>query len=125
MTNKKYAAQLRLTPTGGARGDYDSAPALAVLPLTVASTGETLAQLTEGRDCIFPLIASGGEWTDAGDYATPVQCAYLFRDGKLAGRLPEFNLSVKLNELFGKDFVGVSADRFFGERRLVFHGTVQ
>ena len=124
-TNKKYAAQLGLAPTGGAYGDYDSAPALAVLPLTVASTGETLAQLTEGRDCIFPLIASGGEWTDAGDYATPVQCAYLYRDGKLVGRLPEFNLAVKLNDLFGKDFVGVSADRFFGERRLVFHGTVQ
>lgn len=124
-TNKKYAAQLGLASTGGAFGDYDSAPALAALPLILASTGETLAQLTEGRDCIFPLIASGGEWTDAGDYATPVQCAYLFRDGKLAGRLPEFNLSVKLNELFGKDFVGVSADRFFGERRLVFHGTVQ
>ena len=124
-TNKKYAAQLGLASTGGAFGDYDSAPALAALPLILASTGETLAQLTAGRDCIFPLIASGGEWTDAGDYATPVQCAYLFRDGKLAGRLPEFNLSVKLNELFGKDFVGVSADRFFGERRLVFHGTVQ
>lgn len=124
-TNKKYAAQLGLAPTGGAYGDYDSAPALAVLPLTVASTGETLAQLTEGRDCIFPLIASGGEWTDAGDYATPVQCAYLFRDGKLAGRLPEFNLSVKLNELFGKDFVGVSADRLLGQRVLAFEGTVQ
>lgn len=124
-TNKKYAAQLGLASTGGAFGDYDSAPALAALPLILASTGETLAQLTAGRDCILPLIASGGEWTDAGDYATPVQCAYLFRDGKLAGRLPEFNLSVKLNDLFGKDFVGVSADRFFGERRLVFHGTVQ
>ena len=74
---------------------------------------------------VNPLIASGGDWTDAGDYATPVQCAYLYRDGKLVGRLPEFNLAVKLNDLFGKDFVGVSADRFFGERRLVFHGTVQ
>ena len=124
-TNKKYAAQLGLASTGGAFGDYDSAPALAALPLILASTGETLAQLTAGRDCILPLIASGGEGTDAGDYATPVQCAYLYRDGKLVGRLPEFNLAVKLNDLFGKDFVGVSADRFFGERRLVFHGTVQ
>lgn len=125
VTNKKYAAQLGLTPTGGARGDYDSAPALGLVSFLLDSTGETLEQLTAGRECIFPLIASGGDWTDAGDYATPVQCAYLFRDGKLVGRLPEFNLSVKLNELFGKDFVGVSADRFFGERRLVFHGTVQ
>lgn len=124
-TNKRYAAQLGLASTGGAFGDYDSAPALDALPILLVSTGETLAQLTAGRDCIVPLIASGGDWTDAGDYATPVQCAYLYRDGKLVGRLPEFNLAVKLNELFGKDFVGVSADRFFGERRLVFHGTVQ
>ena len=124
-TNKKYAAQLGLASTGGAYGDYDSAPALAALPLTVASTGESLAQLTEGRDCIFPLIASGGEWTDAGDYATPVQCAYLYRGGKLVGRLPEFSLAVKLNELFGEKFGGVSTDRFLGERRMVFEGAVQ
>ena len=124
-TNKKYAAQLGLASTGGAFGDYDSAPALAALPLILASTGETLAQLTAGRDCILPLIASGGEWTDAGDYATPVQCAYLYRDGKLVGRLPEFNLAVKLNDLFGKDFVGVSTDRLLGQRVLVFEGTVQ
>lgn len=124
-TNKKYAAQLGLASTGGAFGDYDSAPALAALPLILASTGETLAQLTAGRDCILPLIASGGEWTDAGDYATPVQCAYLYRDGKLVGRLPEFNLAVKLNDLFGKDFVGVSADRLLGQRVLAFEGTVQ
>ena len=124
-TNKKYAAQLGLASTGGAFGDYDSAPALAALPLILASTGETLAQLTAGRDCILPLIASGGEWTDAGDYATPVQCAYLYRDGKLVGRLPEFNLAVKLNDLFGRDFVGVSTDRLLGQRVLVFEGTVQ
>ena len=124
-TNKKYAAQLGLASTGGAFGDYDSAPALAALPLILASTGETLAQLTAGRDCILPLIASGGDWTDAGDYATPVQCAYLYRDGKLVGRLPEFNLAVKLNDLFGKDFVGVCTDRLLGQRVLVFQGTVQ
>lgn len=124
-TNKKYAAQLGLASTGGAFGDYDSAPALAALPLILASTGETLEQLTAGRDCILPLIASGGDWTDAGDYATPVQCAYLYRDGKLVGRLPEFNLAVKLNDLFGKDFVGVSTDRLLGQRVLAFEGTVQ
>ena len=124
-TNKRYAAQLGLASTGGAFGDYDSAPALAALPLILASTGETLEQLTAGRDCILPLIASGGDWTDAGDYATPVQCAYLYRDGKLLGRLPEFNLAVKLNDLFGKDFVGVSTDRLLGQRVLAFEGTVQ
>ena len=124
-TNKKYAAQLGLASTGGAFGDYDSAPALDALPLVLASTGETLEQLTAGRECILPLIGSGGEWTDAGDYATPVQCAYLYRDGKLVGRLPEFGLAVKLDELFGENFVGVSTDRFLGERRLVFEGTVQ
>ena len=124
-TNKKYAAQLGLASTGGAFGDYDSAPALAALPLILASTGETLEQLTAGRDCILPLIASGGDWTDAGDYATPVQCAYLYRDGKLVGRLPEFNLAVKLNDLFGRDFVGVSTDRLLGQRVLAFEGTVQ
>lgn len=123
QTDRKYAALLGTESTGCAGGAYDDAPSLAGQTLWVEPTG-TLAELTAGKDAIVINTASGGDWTDEGNFATPVQCAYLYRDGALVGRLPEFHMTVTLDELFGKRFVGASADKFLGERALAFTGTI-
>lgn len=70
--------------------------------------------------CLFLFVCSGGDWTNEGDYATPVQLAYLMQGGKLIGRLPEFAVSGNVFDLFGKDFVGVSADRYMNYSPLLF-----
>lgn len=124
MTDKKYAALLGRTSTGCAGGAYDDAPSLAGCRFRVAPTGQTVAELTRDEDGVLLMMASGGDWTDEGNFATPVQCAYVCRNGRLVGRLPEFNMTVKLDELFGSRFVGASTDRYFGERALAFRGTV-
>lgn len=124
MTDKKYAALLGGQSTGCAGCPYDGAPTLSACALRVAPTGQTVAQLTTGQDAILIGTAGGGDWTDDGNYASPVQCAYVYRDGKLIGRLPEFTLTVKLDELFGKRFVGCSTDRAFDDRILAFRGTI-
>ena len=80
--------------------------------------------VTAGQDSILIGSASGGDWTDDGNFATPVQCAYVYRDGKLIGRLPEFTMTVKLDELFGDRFVGCSTDKLFDDNILVFRGTI-
>ena len=123
QTDRKYAALLGTESTGCAGGAYDDAPSLAGQTLWVEPTG-TLAELTAGKDAVVIVTASGGDWTDEGNFATPVQCAYLYRDGTLVGRLPEFHMTVTLDELFGKRFVGASSDKFLGERALAFIGTV-
>lgn len=124
MTDKKYAALLGTESTGCASGSYDAAPTISACPLCVAPTGQTAAELTANQDAILVLMASGGDWTDDGNFATPVQCAYVYRDGKLIGRLPEFALTVKLDELFGDRFVGCSTDKIFDNRILAFRGTI-
>lgn len=123
QTDRKYAALLGTESTACAGGAYDDAPSLISRHLWVEPTG-ALAELTAGRDAIVINTASGGDWTDEGNFATPVQCAYLYRDGALVGRLPEFHMTVTLDELFGKHFVGSSSDKFQGERVLAFTGTV-
>lgn len=124
VTDKKYAGLLGMESTGCAESEYDGAPALWYSSFLAAPTGQTVSELTRGRDCIYPVIVGGGSWTDEGNYASPVQCAYLCRDGKLVGRLPEFSIAVKLDELFGNRFVGVSTDRFRGSRILAFKATI-
>ena len=124
MTDKKYAALLGTESTACASAPYDGAPTLSSCAIRVAPTGETAAELTTGQDAIFICMASGGDWTDDGNFATPVQCAYVYRDGKLIGRLPEFTMTVKLDELFGDRFVGCSTDKIFDDRILAFRGTI-
>lgn len=55
---------------------------------------------------MYVVIASGGDMTPEGHYATPVQMAYLVEKGKLVGRLPELNISGNFFELLGKDYLG-------------------
>lgn len=56
-------------------------------------------------------IASGGDFTPDGLYATPVQVAYLTDGEKLIGRLPELTIKGSVKDYFGKNFIGVSKDK--------------
>ena len=124
MTDKKYAALLGTQSTACASSPYDGAPTISSCAIRVAPTGQTAAELIAGQDTILIGTAGGGDWTDDGNYATPVQCAYVCRDGKLIGRLPEFTMTVKLDGLFGDRFVGCSSDKLFDDHILVFRGTI-
>lgn len=124
MLDKKFAALFETESTGCAYGDYDDAPSFYSAALVVGSTGETVRELTSGRNAILLSTASGGDWTDDGTYASPVQCAYLYRDGKLVGRLPEFSITVKVDDLFNDNFIGCSCDTLLGQRMLVFKADI-
>ena len=51
-------------------------------------------------------MASGGDTTPDGHFATPVQMSYLLENGKFVGRLPELNISGNFYDLLGKDYIG-------------------
>ena len=114
-TDKKNAAKFDLPLTGSAGGDYDSVPGLGnpyagLANVVIDSTGQTMKELLDGRKGILVWIASGGDFTPAGNFATPVQLAYLFDGERLLGRLPELTVSSHLYDMFGKDLLGVSTD---------------
>jgi len=116
--DKKNAADYGLPLTASAGGGYDDVPTLDSRSLTIASDGRTLKDLLQGEPGIYVAVASGGDFTSEGLYASPVQMAYLTDGERLLGRLPEFSLSSSLFDLFGKDFVGVTADTPFSHEHL-------
>lgn len=120
IADKKYAADYQVENTACAGGGYDDVPSLAAssMSLPVKATG-TLEQILQGSDGVFLAMASGGDITPAGDYATPVQTAYLCRDGKLVGKLPELNFRGNIFDLLGKDYLGCSSDRPFDDSRVL------
>ena len=59
---------------------------------------------------MYAVLASGGDTTPDGHFATPVQMAYLMENGKLVGRLPELNIGGNFFDLLGKGFLGAVQD---------------
>lgn len=125
-SDKKNASLLGEPTTGSATCAYDEAPALVGAPLAITPAGETLQELLDGEEALLVAIASGGDYTGQGDYASPVQLAMLTDGEHLLGRLPECNIRGNLFEMFGADFVGLSSDKaLFGERALVLRMQVE
>ena len=105
LTTKKSAEKFGLPNLGTASASYDGVPSLGFNQLYADATAPTLGALAPGK-AVYVVIASGGDMTPEGHYATPVQMAYLVENGKLVGRLPELNISGNFFELLGKDYLG-------------------
>ena len=69
--------------------------------------------MTDGKKSIFVAVASGGDFTNSGDYASPVQSAYLVERGKIIGRLKDITISGNIFEMFNQNFIGVPKDSIF------------
>lgn len=112
-TDKRTALQFGFKNTGCASGAYDSVPSLGTCNLEIVHTNKTLKQLLNGKNGILVAIASGGDFTSDGQFASPVQVAYLTDGEKLLGRLPELTISGSIFDFFGTNFTGVSSDKIF------------
>jgi PmbA protein len=114
FTDKRVADKYGLKPTGSATAEYDGVPSLGTPEFRTQESDETVASLLRGRKALFVFVAFGGDFTPDGTFGTPVQLAFLFDGKELLGRLPEFNLSSNVFNMFGRDFVGVGNDPYFG-----------
>jgi PmbA protein len=110
-TDKRTAALYDLPLTGAAVADYDGVPNLPSYlgRHSIGCTAGTLDDLLGGEKGIFVLIAEGGDFTQTGEFATPIQLAFLYEGGKLIGRLPEFQVSSHLFEMYGDAYRGTAA----------------
>lgn len=117
--DKKNAAEFGFENTAAAGGSYDDVPALAGCGVYVTPSEKSLKELLGEGEAILIDTMSGGDCTPEGNFASPVQLAYLMRNGVPVGRLPEFSLSGSIYEMFGRDYLGLSADKpFFADRSL-------
>lgn len=109
-TDKKTSQKYNLPLTGSANCDYDSVPKLGIPSFRIKESEKTIKELLHGGIGILIDMSMGGDFSSDGNFATPVQVAYLFDGEKLLGRIPEVNISSNILDMFGKDFIGVSGD---------------
>jgi len=110
FTAKKVAKQYGYALTGSAAGEYDSVPDASSAGIAVGSSGKTMKELLGGRKAIYVVLSMGGDFTPQGEYAAPVQSAFLFDGDQLCGRLPQIAIRSNIFDMFGKDFIGLATD---------------
>ena len=108
--DKKTANKFGFAPSGSAAASYDGAPETGPSCLTIKPGAKAIKDMLGGQPAVYVALASGGDYTSEGGFGTPAQLAFLMKDGKLIGRLPELQLSSSVYEMYGKDFLGVSSD---------------
>lgn len=111
FADKKTSAKFNFTPSGTADAVYDGTPATDTGLTRILPGARTVKEMMGGSPAIFVSMASGGDFTSEGGFGTPAQVAFLMKDGKLVGRLPELQLTSSVYEMYGKDFLGVSSDK--------------
>lgn len=108
LTTRQSAAKYKVGNCGTAAAPFAALPAEGMSGLRIAATRDSVSDILKGEKAVFVSMTSGGDMTATGDVALPVQTAYVYENGRLAGRLPEFTISVNVFDMLGKDFLGAS-----------------
>lgn len=111
-TYKRSAENFNLPLSGGAYAEFDGVPMTSFQGVKVGFVGGELKDIVKGK-AIYVACNSGGDMTPDGNLGIPVQLAYLYEDGKLLGKLPEFTLSANIFDVLGKDFKGCALNDVF------------
>lgn len=106
LTTKLSADRYKVKNTGNAAANYASAPTVSGMGFDIEKTAADLEEILKGREAIFLDCSSGGDMTPDGNMSLPSQLSFLYKNGKLEGKLPEFALCGNVFDVFGKDFLG-------------------
>ena len=70
--------------------------------------------LKDAGDVIVCYTSFGGDLTGQGDFASPIQMAFLAKNGQIVGKLPALSMSSNLDKMLGGDLLEVAASGPFG-----------
>ena len=108
FADKRIAAKYGVECTGSAHHEYSDIPHNGWVNFRITPVQKTPKEILDGRLAVLPVQYSGGGFSDTGEYAMPVQMAYLTDGEKILGRLPPFTMRSNMFAMFGKDFIGVA-----------------
>ncbi len=122
ITCKKSAAQYNTQNIGAAGAAYDGVPMASGGGLDVMTTAQNLSELVKGK-AVYLSNTGGGDMTTSGEISIPAIVAYLYEDGKLIGKLPEFTVTGSIFDILGKNFIGIAERGLFefGKRKYMVY----
>lgn len=119
IVTKNSSAMFGLPSAATSTSAYDGVPSLGLNGFYVKPTAESVTQLAPEK-AVLVGMASGGDMTPDGHYATPVQLAYLVENGEIVGRLPDISIAGDFFDLIGKDYLGTVQNAFLPSMESAF-----
>ncbi|MCM1042829.1 MAG: metallopeptidase TldD-related protein [Corallococcus sp.] len=113
ITTKKTAVTYGLDNAGCAEAGYTSVPSMGARRLKLEKTHENLREILGNGKAVFVTTSSGGDATPTGDVSIPCMVSYLYENGELKGKLPEFSVSGNLLDMLGKNYMGCAEKGIF------------
>ncbi|MCQ2495278.1 MAG: metallopeptidase TldD-related protein [Lachnospiraceae bacterium] len=119
--DKRDAARFGINHTGPAYADYTDIPGAGGLNMRIDRSDKTVKELLDGRYAVIPVMSYGGGFNEKGEYTMPVHASLLFDGEKVLGKLPPFTIISNMFDIYGKDFIGVSADQpIYNDKQLLY-----
>ena len=110
ICDTRNAAKYNLKLTGNTKG-FSSASGVGYNTIRLKEgTRSSQEILNELAECLVVEIASGGSVTDTGNFSTPVQNAFLVRNGTLVGKIPQITLTSSVEEMLGSRLIEIASD---------------
>ncbi len=115
VTDSRNAHKYSLPLTGNTQRNFDSSSTLDFNTITVNPGQRSIEDiLKETPKCLIVEMAAGGDFTDLGDYSTPVQNGFLVENGKITGKLPQITLTSSVQKMFGSDLLEIASNPLSG-----------
>ncbi len=106
---KKYGVEA----TGNGQRSYDSAVGIGFNSLVIGAGKRSTQEILKSLDnCVVVFMGDGGDFTDKGEFSTPLQLSYLVQKGEIVGRLPQLTVKTSTDEMFNTRLMEVASDGF-------------
>ena len=111
----KNAQKYKSKTTGNAQRGFDSGVNLSFNSVCVEPGTRTVTEILKDLpECLIIETAAGGNFMDTGEFSTPVENAFLARNGDIVGKIPPITLTSTTQKMLNEDFIEVSKDFSFG-----------
>ncbi|MBC7713699.1 MAG: hypothetical protein H7177_10185 [Rhizobacter sp.] len=113
IADLRYAKKYGVEATGNGHRTFDSGIALGFNSFTIRAGKRTTQEILKSLDnCIVVFMGDGGDFTDKGEFSTPLQLSYLVQKGEITGRLPQLTVKTSINEMFNTRLIEIASDGF-------------
>ncbi|MDD4973951.1 MAG: metallopeptidase TldD-related protein [Bacteriovorax sp.] len=108
-TSKKYGIEA----TGNGQRSSDSAVSTGFNALVLGAGKRSTQDILNGlEECVVVFMGHGGDFTDKGDFSTPLQLSYLVKKGEIIGRLPQLTVKSTTQDMFGSRLLEIASNGF-------------
>ncbi len=108
-TAKKYGVEA----TGNGQRGTDSAVGTSFNSLVIGAGKRSTQEILNSLDvCVVVFMGHGGDFTDKGDFSTPLHLSFLVKKGEIIGRLPQLTVKTSTEEMFGSRLLEIASDGF-------------